>query len=91
MPEGPEIHRAAERIRIALEGKPLLDVNFEFQPIVGMEHHFEHSIIEKVEARGKALLIHGPHRVLYAHNQLYGRWMVNKKAVNFPNRDVHCV
>jgi len=84
MPEGPEIHRAADRIRNALEGKPLRNVNFEFQPILGMEHHFEHSTIEKVEARGKALLIHGPHRVLYAHNQLYGRWMVNKKGRKLP-------
>ena len=84
MPEGPEIHRAADRIRNALEGKPLRNVNFEFQPILGMEHHFEHSTIEKVEARGKALLIYGPHRVLYAHNQLYGRWMVNKKGRKLP-------
>ena len=84
MPEGPEIHRASDRIRAALEGKQILNVKFEFQPLAEMEYLFEGEVIDKVEARGKALLIHGPTRVLYAHSQLYGRWMVNSKSRTLP-------
>jgi len=84
MPEGPEIHRASDRIRTALEGKKIFNVKIDFQPLAGMEYLFEGEVIEKVEARGKALLIHGPTRVLYAHSQLYGRWMVNSKSRTLP-------
>ena len=84
MPEGPEIHRAADRIRNALKGQTIQRVEFDYRTISGSEFWFEGEVIQDVEARGKALLIYGPHRVLYAHSQLYGRWMVNKKNRTLP-------
>ena len=80
MPEGPEIHRAADKIRKALEGKVIEDIEITLPQFSGREHDFLGKTVNKVEARGKALLIHFDTFVMYSHNQLYGRWTVNLKT-----------
>ena len=76
MPEGPEIHRAADRLRKALVGKklsrctPTSRHTGRLDGWVGRE-------VESVDARGAMLIRVGDH-VLYSHNQLYGQWTVNR-------------
>lgn len=77
MPEGPEIHRAASKIRNALEGKTIEEIELNLPRYTGREAEFLNKTVLKVEARGKAMLIHFDSFVLYSHNQLYGRWTVN--------------
>lgn len=79
MPEGPEIHRAANKIRKALEGKVIEDIEITIPQFSGRKPDFLGKTVNKVEARGKALLIHFDSFVMYSHNQLYGRWTVNLK------------
>ena len=80
MPEGPEIHRAADKIRKALEGKVIEDIEITLPQFSGREQDFLGKTVNKVEARGKALLIHFDSFVMYSHNQLYGRWTVNLRT-----------
>ena len=40
MPEGPEIHRAAHRLRNALEGSVITHVECPYTTIQGQEHRF---------------------------------------------------
>jgi endonuclease-8 len=77
MPEGPEIHRAAEKIRSAREGKIIEDVEITLPRYAANTDQILGNTVLKVEARGKAMLIHFDSFVLYSHNQLYGRWTVN--------------
>lgn len=84
MPEGPEIHRQADRIRAAIEGQSTEEVFFAFEHLRTWGERLSGRRVERVEARGKALLIHFEgERLVYSHNQLYGRWYV-KKAGQFP-------
>ena len=78
MPEGPEIHRAANRIAKALVGKTLDKVEFHYKTVEGLEHYFLGKEVEYVKARSKGLLISVGEHVMYSHNQLYGRWTVNR-------------
>ena len=78
MPEGPEIHRAANRIAKALVGKTLDNVEFHYKTVEGLEHYFLGKEVEYVKARSKGLLISVGDYVMYSHNQLYGRWTVNR-------------
>ena len=78
MPEGPEIHRAANRIAKALVGKTLDKVEFHYKTVEGLEHYFLGKEVEYVKARSKGLLISVGDYVMYSHNQLYGRWTVNR-------------
>ena len=78
MPEGPEIHRAANRIAKALVGKTLNQVEFHYKTVEGLEHYFLNKEVEYVKARSKGLLISVGDYVMYSHNQLYGRWTVNR-------------
>ena len=80
MPEGPEIHRAANTIRRALEGQIITHVECPYTTIRGQEHRFLGKEVLRVKARSKAMLIHVGDDVLYSHNQLYGRWTVQKKT-----------
>ena len=79
MPEGPEIHRAAHRLRKALEGKVITHVECPYTTIRGQEHRFLEQEVLQVKARSKAMLMYVGDDVLYSHNQLYGRWTVQKK------------
>ena len=80
MPEGPEIHRAAHRLRKALQGKAITHVECPYATIRGQEHRFLEQEVLQVKARSKAMLIYVGDDVLYSHNQLYGRWTVQKKT-----------
>ena len=80
MPEGPEIHRAASKICNALEGKTIEDIEITLPRYEERTNEFLNKTVLKVEARGKAMLIHFDTFVLYSHNQLYGRWTVNRRA-----------
>ena len=61
MPEGPEIHRAASKIRNALEGKTIEDVEITLPRYEERANEFLDKTVLKVEARGKAMLIHFRH------------------------------
>jgi len=78
MPEGPEIHRAAAQLRKALVGRTLLSVGGEHTAVAGRLDGWVGREVDAVEARSKAMLIHVGEQVLYSHNQLYGRWTVNR-------------
>ena len=58
MPEGPEIHRAADKIRKVLEGKVIEGIEITLPQFSGREHDLLGKTVNKVEARGPALLIH---------------------------------
>ena len=79
MPEGPEIHRAANKIRKALEGMVIEDIEIAVPRFSESHQDFIGKTVNRVEARGKAMLIHFDDFVMYSHNQLYGRWTVNLK------------
>tara|TARA_B100000459_G_scaffold147384_2_gene116877 strand:+ start:273 stop:1100 length:828 start_codon:yes stop_codon:yes gene_type:complete len=79
MPEGPEIHRAANKVRKALEGKVIEGIEITLPRYSDKTSDFLGKTVQKVEARGKAMLIHFDSFVMYSHNQLYGRWTVNLK------------
>jgi endonuclease-8 len=80
MPEGPEIHRAAQQLRNALEGSVITHVECPYTTIQGQEHRFLGNPVISIEARSKAMLIHIGEDVLYSHNQLYCRWTVQKNS-----------
>lgn len=72
MPEGDTIHRAAARLRPALEGHAL--VRFEARRLVG-DHPRPGERIDAVEARGKHLLIHFSGGIsLRTHMKMTGSW-----------------
>ncbi len=77
MPEGPEIRRAADRLREVLAGQRLRRVFFGQERLASWGPVLEGLRVRGVEARGKALLTHiGEGHTLYTHNQLYGRWEI---------------
>lgn len=77
MPEGPEIKRAADQIAAAIEGRRALQVSFAHGHLKRHESELQGRRITRVAPRGKALLTHFEGgRVIYSHNQLYGRWYV---------------
>ena len=79
MPEGPEIHRQAAALRAVLAGRPATRVRFGLARLRRHARRLEGRRIEAVEARGKALLVRFEgDRWIYAHNQLYGRWTVQR-------------
>lgn len=77
MPEGPEIRRIADRLDTALRLHRLRRVRFELNHLRPHEAELTGRRVLGVEARGKALLSRFDNgRVLYSHNQLYGRWEI---------------
>ncbi|MEL6344159.1 MAG: endonuclease VIII [Myxococcota bacterium] len=81
MPEGPEIHRAADKLATALVGSVVEDLYFKFEHLQPWVPHLQGQAIAAVEARGKAMLIRFPNQLsIYSHNQLYGKWMVRKRG-----------
>ncbi len=81
MPEGPEVWREAAAIARAVEGEPIVKVEFAWP---GIAHHAKRLIgtrIEQVRPRGKAMtLAFSTGFSLVTHNQLYGQWVVRKTA-----------
>lgn len=83
MPEGDTIHRAAARMRPALEGQEL--VRFEALRLVG-ERPSVGEIIETVEARGKHLLIpFSGGLVLRTHMKMTGSWHLYRDGERWRN------
>lgn len=79
MPEGPEIHRAADRIRRVLEGRIAARVWFKPPALAPAAQALTGQRIVAVAPRGKALLTRFDGGLtFYSHNQLYGRWIVTR-------------
>lgn len=79
MPEGPEIQRAADRLRRAIVDAPLRGVEFARPELKVHEPVLAASRVSAIETRGKALLTHFVCGLsVYSHNQLYGVWRVAK-------------
>ena len=80
MPEGPEIHRVARRLRRAVAGRIAEEVWFAFEHLErGYGTRLTGQRIVDVSARGKALLTEFEDGLMiYSHNQLYGVWKVVK-------------
>ena len=89
MPEGPEIHRAAQRLRNALEGSTITHVECPYPTIQGQEHRFLGNQVISIEARSKAMLIHIGEDVLYSHNQLYAAGQYKRIPQNRRKQIVH--
>jgi endonuclease-8 len=85
MPEGPEIRRAADRLRAVLVGHPTTEVAFMLPALEGHSARLTGRTVVAVEARGKALLTtFDDGWSLYSHNQLYGRWDVRGPRAKAP-------
>lgn len=81
MPEGPEVRRQADRIRRAVGQKRTCEVYFGLERLQPFGPELSGRLVETVESRGKALLIHFEgRRTVYSHNQLYGRWYIVSKS-----------
>lgn len=81
MPEGPEIRRAADRIKAVLEGRIAVRVELHPPRLAAWSAVLSGRRVEGVTTRGKAMLTRfAGGLVLYSHNQLYGRWYVVKRG-----------
>ena len=79
VPEGPEIHRAADRIRTALIERPTERVFFGLPHLAPLAEGFTGQRVTGVTAYGKAMLTaFEDGRSVFSHNQLYGRWFIMK-------------
>ena len=84
MPEGPEIHRQADRIRNVLKGRECVYAYFYHDHLKEFETLFAGCRVETVKARGKAIITGFENELfMYSHNQLYGKWMI-RNAGNYP-------
>ena len=81
MPEGPEIRRAADRIGKALVGKVVEGGNWPFPSLQQADSLILGHEVLSVTSRAKAMLIRfSSGWTMYSHNQLYGRWTVNRRS-----------
>lgn len=78
MPEGPETHRIADRLRDAIAGEVLTRVRFIDPALKRFEAKLRRREVLAVQARGKALLttVDGGW-TLYTHSQLFGFWRID--------------
>ncbi len=77
MPEGPEIHYAADQLAAALAGEVLTEVRFKDPALQRQRRVLQGKRVLAVQARGKALLtaVAGGW-TLYSHNHLLGFWRI---------------
>lgn len=81
MPEGPEIWRTADSLSKVLQNKTITDLHFTFDELKKYESKLKGQKVKNIEARGKAILTYFENgRVMYSHNQLYGKWMVTERS-----------
>ena len=81
MPEGPEIRLAADEVARALLTWQTTAVEFAFPALRRFEKRLRGRRVTDVATRGKAILTHFDNGlVIYSHNQLYGRWYVEKRG-----------
>ena len=79
MPEGPEIRRAADRVAAAVVGHPLVEVQFGLERLEPFENVLSSARVTAVDTHGKAMLTRFDNGLtVYSHNQLYGRWVVQR-------------
>jgi endonuclease-8 len=79
MPEGPETRRAADKLGEAIVGRAASEVFFAFPELRAAQRELTGRTVTRVTSRGKAMLTYFEGgRVVYSHNQLYGRWYVRK-------------
>lgn len=93
MPEGPEIHREADKIRQAISGKPATYLYFYHDHLKPFEKELSELTVQSVEAYGKGLVIEFENDFwFFSHNQLYGKWYI-KPAGQYPktNRELRAV
>lgn len=77
MPEGPEIWRAADKIKKALSNRTVKQINFSFEKLTPFEDALTGTTVTSVQPRGKAIVTtFSNNLVMYSHNQLYGKWFV---------------
>jgi endonuclease-8 len=79
VPEGDTIHRIALRIEAALGGRRLerVEAPNPRSPLHSRAGDLEGSTLERVEARGKHLLLHcSGDQVLHSHLGMNGRWFI---------------
>lgn len=85
MPEGPEIHRQADKIRKAISGSECLYVYFYHDHLKPFEKELTGKTVKTVEAYGKGMVIGlNNDYYMYSHNQLYGKWYI-KPAGEYPS------
>lgn len=85
MPEGPEIWRTADSLTNALKDRPIENLYFAFDELKDYEAKLKGQSVTNVEARGKALLtFFDTGKVMYSHNQLYGKWIIGNSG-NVPD------
>ena len=81
MPEGPEIRRAADRVSKRLVGQEIESIELHYPPIMEFQTVVADSQVVSVTTRGKAMLTRFDCGLsMYSHNQLYGRWTVNRRS-----------
>lgn len=84
MPEGPEIRRAADKLKRVLDGRSAIEVRFaadRFPQLQKAGKLLSGRSVTRVEPRGKAMLTHFDGGLtIYSHNQLYGQWAIYKSA-----------
>ncbi len=81
MPEGPETHYIADRLRQLLVDEPLTEIRFSLPELKKFEKSLKGHSITEVEARGKALLTGFDNGLtLYTHSQLLGYWDFQDKT-----------
>ena len=93
IPEGPEIHLEAKKIGKVLLKSPLTGLQFTNPELEKKSKELLGAGIQKIEPWGKAMLIYFLNgKVLFSHNQLYGKWMVfNKDHIPKTRRQVRIV
>lgn len=79
MPEGPEIRREADKIQRAVGGRKALEVWCALDGAAKAAAELSGRNVLKVKSWGKAMLTYFEgEKVIYSHNQLYGKWYVKK-------------
>lgn len=81
MPEGPETHALADRLRQVLVRRKILDVGFLAPALRKESAALTGQRVRGVDARGKALLTRfGNGLVLYTHSHLFGFWRIEARG-----------
>jgi endonuclease VIII len=91
MPEGPEVFLAARAVHDAVAGQPV-QTRFHHPALVSHNRRLAKVPIRRVHARSKAMLTEfADGTVLYAHNQLYGAWVVHARTEPLLSKQVRLV
>jgi endonuclease VIII len=92
MPEGPEIFLAAREVNEAIAKKAVKVQFLDPRASPKLSRWPKNVKINRVYARSKAMLTEFSHGdVLYSHNQLYGQWVVHRKAQPFLQKQIRLI